>query len=273
MHVFGGIPSNGEVLIRRAYVSEYNATYRVPRWAAWHAERSYRATPIRSEGSWGSFYRDTEVPDPVVTRDYNGLYNSPDNFARGHLVPYFISGGDRDFDGSFAAGPDRIQRDDHFDACTVREVNYMSNISPQYHARFNGSPNGAGAVPGLWYQLETNVRSEVDAGEEFHIIAGTIFGDEGVQFVGPESNIGVPDEFFKIVITQHGPVGFLFVHRRQLNPEACPLDANLIDCIVPISVIERATGLNFFDDLPEELESELEAIDGQTAWSMTLEAE
>lgn len=269
-HIFGGVPSDGEIMIRRAYVTEYNETYRVPRWAAWHAERSYRATPIRSEGSWGSFYRDTDVDDPVVTSDYTGLYNGPDNFARGHIVPYFIAGGDRDFDGALAAGPDRIERDDHYDACTVREANYMSNITPQYHARFNGSPDGEGAIPGLWYQLETIIRSEVDAGEEFHIIAGTIFGEDDVQLVGRDHDIGVPDEFYKIVITQHGPVAFLFSHRRQLHPEACDFDAQLVECIVPVSVVEAATGLDFFNAFPDEIEAALEAVDGQSAWSLTV---
>jgi len=268
-HLFGGNPTDGDIMIRRAYVTEYNDTYRVPRWAAWHAEPSYRATPIRSEGSWGNFYRDTDVNDPVVTNDYTGLYNGPDNFARGHIVPYFISGGDRDFDGALAAGPDRIERDDPYDACTVREVNYMSNITPQYHARFNGSPNGENATPGLWYRLETIIRNEVDAGEEFHIIAGTVFGEHDVQLVGRDGDIGVPDEFFKIVITQHGPVGFLFSHRRQLHPEACPLESELIDCIVPIRAIEEATGLDFFNALPEQLETDLEGIDGRSAWSLT----
>ena len=207
--------------------------------------------------------------DPVVTREYTGLYNGPDNFARGHIVPYFIAGGDRDFDGAFAAGPDGIERDDHYDACTVREVNYMTNITPQYHSRFNGSPPGQGATPGLWYQLETIIRSEIDAGEEFHIIAGTIFGEDDVQLVGRDGNIGVPDEFYKIVITQYGPVAFLFSHSRQLHPEACELEAQLVECIVPISVIEAATGLDFFTSLPDQLESDLEAIDGRTAWNST----
>lgn len=269
-HMFGGNPSDGGIMIRRAYVTEYNETYRVPRWAAWHAEQSYRATPIRSEGSWGSFYRDTSVDDPVVTRDYTGLYYGADNFARGHIVPYFISGGDRDFDGALAAGQDRIERDDPYDACTVREVNYMTNITPQYHERFNGSPSGQGATPGLWYQLETIIRSEIDAGEEFHIIAGTIFGEDDVQLVGRDGDIGVPDEFFKIVVTQHGPVGFLFSHRRQLHPEACDLDAQLVECIVPISIVEAATGLDFFTAFPDEMEAALEAVDGQTAWSQTV---
>ena len=88
--------------------------------------------------------------------------------------------------------------------------------------------------------------------------------------VGRDSDIGVPDEFYKIVITQHGPIAFLFSHRRQLHPEACELDAQLVECIVLISVVEAATGLDFFNALPDEMEAALEAVDGRSAWSLTV---
>ncbi len=137
----------------------------------------------------------------------------------------------------------------------------MSNIAPQYHYRFNGSG-------GLWYELETALRDLIDSQDaEFHVIAGTVFGAQDVQFVGPanDQTIGVPDMFFKIVVTDAGPIGFLFTHRRQLIPEACPLEAELVDCIVPISVIENVSGLDFFSSLGPT-ESGFETIDGLAAW-------
>ena len=265
-HLYEGAPSTGALMVRRAYITEYNETYRVPRWVAWHASSDYRPTPRRSAGTWGSFYRDTDVPNPVVTRDYVGLYDGPDNFARGHLAPYFISGGDRNANGEIATLADGETRNDPYDACTVREINYMTNITPQYHRRFNGSPGGEDAIPGLWYQLETIVRERIDRGEEYHLIAGTLFAEHDVQLVGRDNDIGVPDEFFKIVVTNIGPVGFLFSHRRTINADACALDSALEACIIPIATIEAATGLDFFAQLPDGIEAEFEAIDGQTVW-------
>ena len=259
-HVFGGLPSEGDVLVRRGYVLSYDETHRVPRWAAWHASPDYRSIPDRNVSRWGSFHEDPDLTNPVEEDDYNGLYSSEDNFARGHIVPYYISGGDRDGDGQSASDAEGDDLADLDDACTVFEIMYMSNIAPQYHFDFNGSG-------GLWYELETELREFIDRGAQFHIIAGTTFGEDDIQYVGPEDDrtIGVPDMFFKIVVTDQGPVGFLFAHRRQLVPEACPLEAELADCIVPIVSIEAATGLDFFAGLAQ-LEDELEAIDGQVVW-------
>lgn len=263
-NLLGGIPTDGEVLVRRGYVAEYDAQHRTPRWVAWRALPSYRKTP-RRDGRWSSFRADPDVPNPVVTRDYNGLYASADNFARGHLAPYFISGGDRDGDGLLAAGPDGETPLDIDDQCAVYEFNYMTNIAPQYHRRFNGFERGEGE--GLWYQLETQVRAMVDSGRSFQIIAGSIYGGDGVQFVGPEGDIGVPDMFYKVVIGDEGPVAFLFTHRRQLDGNACPLEAELADCIVPFETIESLTGLDLLRHLPDPIEHAIEQTDGRQLWA------
>jgi DNA/RNA endonuclease G (NUC1) len=60
-------------------------------------------------------------------------------------------------------------------------------------------------------------------------------------------------------------VPFLFSHRRQLHLEACELNAQLVECIVPINDVEAATGLDFFTAFPDEIEAALEAVGGQTA--------
>src|SRR3546814_17228692 len=66
-----------------------------------------------------------------------------------------ISGGDRNNNGKSAAKTTKGHpADDIEDACTVFEFNYMSNIAPQLHSRFNGSG-------GLWYKLETRIRERV----------------------------------------------------------------------------------------------------------------
>src|SRR3546814_10814122 len=50
-HLFGGKPSSGDILVRRGYVTEYDAVRRVPRWAAWRAAPAYLHAPTRS-GRW-----------------------------------------------------------------------------------------------------------------------------------------------------------------------------------------------------------------------------
>ena len=161
-HVYGGLPGSRHILVRTAYVASYNRDRRVPNWVAYHVTTDYIKTPPR-KGIFKSFRKDNDVDNPVVTGDYTGLYDDPQKgYARGHLAPYKISGGDRDGDGKYAikdvnedgkfTDADRNDQnkyvyDDDEEVEAVKQVNYMTNIAPQHHDGFNGSP-------GLWYDLE-----------------------------------------------------------------------------------------------------------------------
>src|SRR3954463_13197747 len=48
IHLYGGQPTPGPLLVRRGYVAQYDAAHRVPRWVAWRASQEYRATIDRS---------------------------------------------------------------------------------------------------------------------------------------------------------------------------------------------------------------------------------
>jgi len=263
-HLFGGPPSPGTILIRRGYVTEYDTARRVPRWAAWHAAPAYLRPPKR-EGRWARFRTDPDVANPVRKADYNGLFAAFD-LARGHIVPYFIAGGDRDGDGQDAENETahNLPVEDIDDACTVFEINYMSNVAPQLHSTFNGAG-------GLWFALETKVRKNiVKAGRPLHIIAGTVFGDPKVRKVGPDGDIHVPHMFYKILIAEAGAVAFLFVHEARIGPMGCALDAVLESCIVTVGDIEAVTRLDFFAGLDDEEEALIENTDGRAVWQILL---
>ncbi len=268
-HIFGGLPDDSELHVRRAYVLSYNSDLLVPKWAAWHVTKEYRDTPKR-KSRWKSFRTDPELPI-VLDDDYLGWYASEYNFARGHIAPYFISGGDRDGDGKDAEIESNLKIEDADDACTVFEINAMSNIAPQYHSKFNGSP-------GVWYTLETAVRKMVEADNEFHVIAGSIFFNGlAVQKIGDiegeESNweIGVPHGYFKLVIDSQNneAVGFLFDHQADLE-KGCDIPSTgstlPSDCIVKIEDIESVTGLRFFSELSSDTSKSLRDSSTNETW-------
>ena len=262
-HLPSGLPSNGEgLLVRRAYVMEYDLVRRVPRWAAWLAREEYRDTPTR-EGRWKSFHSDPDLKNPVHYDDYKGLYKGGNGFARGHIVPYFISGGDRDADG-LDAEVENVKGqpvEDPDDACTVFEVNYMSNVAPQYHNRFNSGG-------GLWWKLEEEVRDLLDSGHVLHLVAGSVFEETlSKNLVGPDNGkIQVPHGFFKIIITRIGVVAFLFGHDTEGKSRGCALDSELIDCVTSVAKIQEVTGLNFFSALPDNHQEALESKPNKTLW-------
>ncbi len=240
-HAWFGLPSAENVLIRQGYVISYDTLRRVPRWVAYHVTPAYREVPAR-EGAFDRFRTDPNVPNPVVPGDYDGLFAAR-GYARGHLAPYAVMGGDRD-------GDDRLAEDDDDDARTVFEANSMSNMAPQHHQGFNGSG-------GLWSHLERWIQDDLvlEGGNKVWVYAGTVFGLGVPETVGPDEDIQVPPMFFKIVVLDdpdpdvETPVvlAFLFPHQRVRHGE-------IENFLVSVDVVEALTGLDFFMGVGEILE-------------------
>ena len=133
------MPGTENIYIRKGYILSYNPETRTPDWVAYHIKPDYRKTPKR-EGRFSSFRNDPDIDNEAKNSEYTGLFSS-EGYARGHLAPYGVMGGDRDGDGKYARDGDEDDKE------TIFQANYMSNIAPQQHKSFNGSP-------GLWWTLE-----------------------------------------------------------------------------------------------------------------------
>jgi len=245
-HAYGGIPSDGAFLERKGYIVQFDAERKTPRWVAYHVKTSDLDTPPR-EGKWKRFRDDPDLSNEATERDYKNQFRTWRNYAKGHLAPYFISGGDRDNDGIDA------EDGDYDDAQTVYEIMYMSNIAPQHHYNFNG-PGG------LWYKLETYVRETLlrDQQKEVWAFAGCIYGTGEYDEIG--DGVQVPPMFFKIIVTETdgNPVvlAFLFPHQSIKHGE-------IQDYLVSVNLIEAMTGLDFFPDLHTD---EWEQVERTSTW-------
>jgi len=248
-HVYKGLPESTAPLIRKGYVLSYDSAKRVPKWVAYHISSDYLSTPKR-KGKFKSFRKDPDITNPVKDGDYNGLFASR-GYARGHLAPYAVMGGDRDGDGKLA-------KDDPDDAKTIFEANFMSNIAPQQHYAFNGSG-------GMWFNLERWAQKFAKNHSEVWVFAGCIFGTGEHEKVGPANDIFVPDMFYKIVIWEDPDIdspivlAFLFPHHRTKHGE-------IQDFLTSIDVIEGLTGLDFLNDLEDSLENLIEGKDTWETW-------
>jgi len=254
-HVFGGMPGNKNVYIRKGYILSYNPTTKTPDWVAYHIKPDYRNTPQR-KGKFATFRKDPDIPGEPSTSDYVGLLKAR-GYARGHLAPYGVMGGDRDGDGKYAVF--NSNDSDKDDELTVYQANYMTNIAPQHHKGFNGSP-------GLWWKLERWVQDELVESQqkEVWIFAGCIFGPGHHEKVTAKK-VWVPPMFYKIVIMKNAdsdlPVvlAFLFPHQRVTHGE-------IQDFLVSVNVIEAVSGEDFFRGLGLENETKLEDVDTWENW-------
>ena len=138
-HVFGGFPRQDNIYIRLGYILPYNPQTKTRKWLAYQIKPEDTETPNR-KGKFAIFGNDTEMEGEARDADYKGLFTGR-GYARGHLAPYGVIGGDRDGDGQLAKDGDPD------DEVTIFQGNYLSNIAPQNQYGLNGSP-------GLWYKLE-----------------------------------------------------------------------------------------------------------------------
>jgi len=236
-HAYGGIPSNGAYLERQGYIIQFDARRKTPSWVAYHVKPENLSTPDRDEHEWGKFRNDPDIVGEATDEDYKNQFSTWRNYAKGHLAPYFISGGDRDGDGTDAV------HGDEDDAKTVYEIMYMSNMAPQHHYNFNGSG-------GLWYKLETYVRENLLKGQEKEVwvFAGCIFGAGSYDKIG--NGVEVPPMFYKIIITEEDNkpkiLAFLLPHQIKKH-------GDIQDFLVSVNLIEALTGLDFFPELNDEV--------------------
>lgn len=271
-HLYGGRPKSESHLqerelglyVKRAYAVAYDKAHGVPKWAAWRAQKEY-LNPPRRESRWKTLRADYETKTPYPG-DYSGWSSGTEGVVRGLIVPYYISGGDRNHNSKFAEFKDDLQIDDMYDACTVFEVNSMINIAPQYREKFNGAA-------GLWSKLETQVRKLVGEGRRFQIYAGTVYTDAKLTSIGAQSrDIAIPHGFFKIIIDaeKKEAVAFLFDHDADLV-NGCPLNTKSItDCIQPIEYVENAIRLRFFSKLLPEDNRSLRTSSTKDVWERWL---
>jgi endonuclease G len=171
------------------------------------------------------------IEDPKVkttSADWKNYKKS--GYDRGHLCP---------------AGDRRMTKDSY------DETFYTSNISPQNHA-FNA---------GIWNKLEQKTRYWAKKYNHLYVITGGIL-DDNLKTIGQEK-VSVPNQFSKILLDYTKPeikaIAFLLLHKESKKP--------LYDFVVSIDELEQKTGIDFFHDLPDDLENKLEKSSSYKGWS------
>ena len=151
-------------------------------------------------------------------------------YDRGHLCP----AGDRRYS--------KMAHDETF---------LTSNISPQKHP-FNS---------GIWNKLEQKVRYWARKYDGVFVVTGGVLKGQ-MRAIG-EDQVSVPNQFYKVLIdTNSGKtkmIAFLMPHKESNAP--------LYEFVVSVDTIETLTGIDFFPQLDDALETELEALSSYKGWS------
>lgn len=168
----------------------------------------------------------------VKTKSARHKDYSHSGYTRGHMAP---------------AG------DMAFNTTAMKQTFFMSNMTPQLRA-FNG---------GIWRELEENVRDWAFDNDELYIVSGPIFTQKPKDYIG-KNRVAVPQEFYKAILDNSGrekkAIGFIMPHKK--------LTKSIAEYAVSIDEIEHKTGFDFFSDVLEGNEEQLESSYDMDDWEI-----
>jgi len=165
--------------------------------------------------------RDKFREDPIVSSKSASLNDyKGSGYDRGHLVP---------------------AADMKYNAIAMSETFYMSNMSPQK----------PGFNRGVWKRLESLVRAW---GNRFEIYVSTagVLSLNGSGFIG-SNKVTIPSKYYKVIYAPEKKImiAFLLSNAKQ--------SGDLSSFVVSVDKIEALTGIDFFSELPDTIENDLES--------------
>lgn len=164
---------------------------------------------------------------PTPRADDWDYYNS--GYDRGHMCP---------------AG------DNKWDSEAMRQSFLFTNICPQ----------APGLNRGDWNEMENACRSWARENGDIYIVCGPILYKVRHKTIG-KHKVVVPEAFFKVVLCMRGTpkaIGFIYKNGDGNRPKG--------DYVNSVDEVERITGFDFFQSLPDDVEKALEATADLDEW-------
>ncbi|MGB7786140.1 MAG: DNA/RNA non-specific endonuclease [Salinimicrobium sp.] len=223
---------NNYLLEKEEYVMSYSRDKGTANWVSWHLDEAWLGNASRQD----DFREDSSLPAgwyEVSETDYK--YSG---FDRGHMCP----------------SADRtLSVDDNSNTF------FMTNMLPQ-------APNNNRIA---WANLESYCRSRLSGGYEIYIISGG-YGIGGDGSNGPadyiaNGNVQVPSNTWKVIMII--PDGDDDVNRVTTSTQVIAVDMPNSQSVssdwtlyqTSVDQIEAATGYDFFDLVPDNIEDVIEA--------------
>ncbi len=223
-----------------------NLAYGIPGKADYIVDREGYAlgySEYHEQASW-VIYRMTyeEATAKVANREDNFREDPQIPSGSATLADYKKSGKDR---GHLAPAADMS-----FSIKTMDESFYMSNMSPQ-EPDFNR---------GIWKDLEAQVRSFAITEKDIYVVTGPILPQTKTITIGP-NKVTVPDRYYKVVWSRTPPgkmIGFILPNAGSTK--------SLQSFAVTVDKVEAETGLDFFSEIPQPQQEQLESTFTVNAW-------
>lgn len=212
-----------QILQYEGFTVSFNNRYRLPNWVAYNLT----AEEVNGQGE----RKDSYNQDPRVAG------------AQASSADYKRSGWDK---GHMAPAADM-----KWSGNAMKESCYFTNICPQNHELNTGD----------WRILEEQCRKWAEKYGSLYIVCGPIVEKNTHGKLG-ENGVVIPDKFYKVVLArikgEYRGVGFIYVNppkRKTTISTVPPVRRPLESYAVTINEVEKVTGIDFFPNLPDKIES------------------
>jgi len=238
-HCFAGIPKSAfpksvfSLLVNKAYSVGYSETLKDPVWSSYYV--CWTNTPIKGPRP-NRFQTDNRTAAKVTHDDYK---HKPSLYDRGHMTPNYVI----------------LSR---YGPAAQLETFLMSNICPQ-RSPLNQQ---------TWRYLEHEISEEFSRQfANLWVVCGPIF--KGGPLHRLNDTAAIPDAFYMILVG---------VHEESPAPHmlAVVMDQNvrgmqpLRKFVQTVDAVEKKTGLDFFSELPDQLENALETALPDEEWPLDI---
>ncbi len=217
------------------YAIEWDINKKSQRWSCYQMRKGY-------QGNAGRYDTYNGYPfDPVL--EEKGLYLDRDYFYRsgfdhGHVCP----SADRQY--SYEAN---------------KQTFYLSNMQPQYN-KFNA---------GIWEKLESKIRKWTPRNNEdtLYVCKGGTIDDEENIIKRISGKLIAPKYFFCALLLKNA-MGYRAIGFWMENENIDRSNDKLKIYAKSIDELERITGIDFFCNLPDNIEDKVEASVSTSAWGL-----
>ena len=172
-------------------------------------------------------------PDPLIPANHQVKHSdyTGSGYDRGHMAP---------------------AADMKWDSKAMHDCFLMSNICPQTHTLNAGG----------WETLESACRRWAKREGSVYIVCGPVYKGAKHKTIGRDLSVTVPEGFFKVVLSmresEEKAIGFYYANSNAKQ--------NMTETATTVDAIEELTGMDFFVNIPDRLEEQIESTFSLKKW-------
>lgn len=221
------------------FATEWDCDKKSQRWSCYQMHKGYS----------GNYSRVADFAfDPALSSSYYwSEYKYFPGFERGHICP---------------------SADRTFSAEANTQTFYMSNMQPQYH-QFNGYDSNNPEYRGLWLRMEQLLQTwakNLSATDTIYVCKGGTIDNADQIIKRIDDKLIVPKYFF-VAVLRKSAFGYAAMGFWSEQTNTWRNDETLLSHAMSIDELETLTGIDFFCNLPDDIEEKVEKTFNASSWS------